>query len=215
MDKAASAPLTCTYGKKTFAGTFDVFKVKVKNTTSCASDPSPPSPCPSGDYVYGSASQLNEDAGFWWKWVPVVRIPWPPCYQCPPVDSSVDNTASSLAGTGPGQGDRPSTEVGIVLTGHLATSGESTEITSCFKSDTGPDTTRQFCQRRRVRARREPVDRHRDATEDGGSELGRDRLTPKLHWQQAREIGRKEGRGFGSVPLAAPRAVIEHVICPK
>jgi hypothetical protein len=57
---------------------------------------------------------------------------------------TAQNTASSLAGTGSGPGNCGS-EVGFVLAGHLATSKTATtEITACFKTDTGPGTTGSF-----------------------------------------------------------------------
>jgi hypothetical protein len=144
-DTAGSAALKCTGNGKHGAGTFYAFKVNATSTTTCASDPNPPQPCPSGDYVYNSVNQyLNPDT--LWKAVPVfvIRIPPVPCGDCP-LPLHIDNDASSIASTGSGPGDCPSTELGVVFDGHLSTSpSRSTEITSCYSTDTGPGTSGNY-----------------------------------------------------------------------
>jgi hypothetical protein len=133
-----SAAITCTGGHP---GTGTVAKAVVKTTSTlmCQNDTNPPSPCPSGEFVYDSLGQFASGASTLFKSVP--KVTW----TIKGVTYVAKNTASSAAGTGTGPGNCSATEVGFVLTGNLTSpaslAGHSTEITSCLNGDTGTNTT--------------------------------------------------------------------------
>ncbi len=139
----SSGPLSCTNSKgKVSSGTLNASKIKAKSTTTCASDPTPPSPCPTGDFVYDSASQLATGANLLFKEVKTVS------WVIKGVTYTSAETASSSSTSGSGPGECPSSEVGFVLSGHLTApasmNGKSTEITACLNTDAGPNTTGSF-----------------------------------------------------------------------
>jgi hypothetical protein len=140
---ASSGPLSCLTSKgKSETGTLDASKIKAKSTTTCASDTNPPSPCPAGDFVYDSASQLASGASLLFKEVKTTT------WVIKGVTYTSANTASSSATAGSGPGECPSTEVGFVLTGHLTApasmSGKSTELTACLNTDAGTNVSGSF-----------------------------------------------------------------------
>ena len=89
------------------------------------------------------AGQITKTT-YWWHYLPVVVI----SYQGPGTTPTIENLASFLAATGSGPGYCPSNEYGIVLTGHVtapaAEAGKSTEITTCYDTDSGTGTSGSF-----------------------------------------------------------------------
>jgi hypothetical protein len=138
---SASSGGTCT-GKHAGTGTVASGSIKTKTTVTCASDTNPPSPCPSGDFVYDSASQFIGGASTLYKAVKTTS------FTVGSMSYVAANTASAQAGTGTGPGNCPSSEPGFVLTGHLTApasqSGKATTVTACLSTDTGPNTTGSF-----------------------------------------------------------------------
>lgn len=136
----AGSPISCVTGTKPpKAGTLNASKIKSKSTTLCQNDTNPPSPCPTGEFVYDSVAQLASGASTLWK--SDKQISW----KIGATTYTAVNTGSSVAGSGSGPGNCPSTEVGFVFTGHLSTStSKSTEITACLNTDTGPGTSGSF-----------------------------------------------------------------------
>ncbi len=139
--KTTAGSITCTGGHKG-TGTVAASKVTTTSTTTCASDANPPSPCPSGDYVYDSVAELIAGGSTLYQGVPTTS------FKIGSTAYVIDNTASKTAPTGSGPGNCPSGETGFVLTGHVATpasqSGEASTITTCFSKDTGTNTTGNF-----------------------------------------------------------------------
>ena len=139
----SSGPLSCLTSKgKSESGTLNASKIKAKSTTLCQNDSNPPSPCPTGEYVYDSASQLATGANLLYKEVKTVS------WVIKGVTYTTQNTASNAAGSGSGVGNCPSTEVGFELTGKLtapaSSAGKSTVITACLNTDAGPGTSGSF-----------------------------------------------------------------------
>ncbi len=139
----SSGPLACVTSKgKSETGTLNSSKIKTKSTLLCQNDSTPPSPCPTGDFVQNSASQFAGGASTLFKAVKTTS------WVIKGVTYTAGNTASSAAGSGTGPGNCPATEVGFVLTGKLTAPasmvGKSTELTSCLNTDTGPNTTGSF-----------------------------------------------------------------------
>jgi hypothetical protein len=136
----SASPISCVTGTKPpKAGTLNASKIKSKSTTLCQNDTNPPTPCPTGEYVYDSAGQLASGASTLWK--SDKKITW----KVGSTTFTADNTGSSAAGAGTGPGNCPSPELGFVFTGHLSTSpSTSTEITACLNGDSGTGTSGSF-----------------------------------------------------------------------
>jgi hypothetical protein len=139
--KVSSGAITCTGGKPG-TGTVAASKVVSKSTLLCQNDTNPPSPCPTGEYVYDSVAQfLNPSAPLNKS---VKTTTW--------TDKGVKYVAANTAACATTQtgcaGTCPTGEAGFVLTGHLTVplsmSGQSTLITACFDQDTGTNTTGNF-----------------------------------------------------------------------
>jgi hypothetical protein len=132
--KTTAGPITCTGGKKG-NGTLAVSKITSTSTTTCASDSTPPSPCPSGDFVYDSAGQFASGSGTLFQSVPTTS--W-----------TIGTTTYTASNTGSASATCPTGEVGFVLTGHLTApaslSGKATTITACLNGDTGTGTSGSF-----------------------------------------------------------------------
>lgn len=139
--KTSAAPISCT-GAKKGSGTLAKDTITSTSTTTCASDTSPPSPCPSGDFVYDSAGQLASGASTLYQEVPTTS------FTIGSTSYVISNTASAVAGSGTGVGNCPSTEIGFVLTGHLTApasqSGQASTVTACLKTDAGTGTSGNF-----------------------------------------------------------------------
>ena len=63
----SASPISCVKGTKTTPGTLSASKIKAKSTTTCQSDSNPPSPCPTGDFVYDSVAQLASSSSTLYK----------------------------------------------------------------------------------------------------------------------------------------------------
>ena len=104
--------------------------------------PTPPSPCPSGEFVQGSSSQFLASGATLFKAVKTTS------WVIKGVTYTAANTSSATAGAGTGPGLCPSTEAGFVLFGHLTApasmSGKTTELTACLNTDTGTNTSGSF-----------------------------------------------------------------------
>ncbi len=139
--KMTSGSITCT-GGQTGSGTLAASKIKSKSTLLCQKDDSPPSPCPSGDYVYDSVGQFA--AAFGSLYEDVKTTSW----TIGSTSYVAANSDSRLATSGSGPGYCASGEIGFVLTGVLTApasqAGNSTEITACFDTDSGTNTTGSF-----------------------------------------------------------------------
>jgi hypothetical protein len=116
-------------------------KVKSTSTLLCQNDTNPPSPCPTGEFVYDSVGQFLSGGSTINKSVKTTT--W--------TDKGTTYVASNTTGcatTTTGCGTCPTGEAGFVLSGHLtmplSQSGKSTLITACFNQDTGPNTTGNF-----------------------------------------------------------------------
>ncbi len=136
----SSGAITCT-GAKVGTGTVAASKVKSKSTLLCQNDTSPPSPCPSGEFVYDSVTQFLSGGGTLNK--DVKTTSW--------TDKGTTYVAANTGAcstTTAGCGSCAAGEAGFVLTGHLtmpaSQSGKSTDITACFDTDAGPNTTGNF-----------------------------------------------------------------------
>src|ERR1700722_9776898 len=126
---SAAPSITCT-GKHAGTGTVAGSKIKTKSTVTCTSDTNtPPSPCPSGDWVYDSAIQFFNGASTLYKAVKTTT------WTVGSTTYVAANTSSKQAGSGTGVGNCPSSEGGFELIGHLtapaAQVGKVTQITAC------------------------------------------------------------------------------------
>jgi hypothetical protein len=138
-----ASALSCVTGTKPpKAGSLLASKIVSTSTTLCQNDTTPPSPCPSGEFVYDSVAQLAASQGTLFK--SDKKTSW----KVGSTTYTTKNTGSPAAGTGTGPGNCPSGEVGFVLTGKLTAPatqvGKSTEITACLNTDTGPGTSGSF-----------------------------------------------------------------------
>jgi hypothetical protein len=138
---SASTGGTCT-GKHKGTGTVAASKIKSVSKVTCDTDSNPPSPCPSGDFVYDSANQFVSSPGDLAKDLKTTSFT---------IGSTMyvaANKTSAQAGSGTGAGKCPSGETGFVLTGTLSApasqKGAATTITACLSTDTGPGTSGNF-----------------------------------------------------------------------
>ena len=103
---------------------------------------SPPSPCPSGEYVYDSVGQFAGAFGSLYEDIRTTS------WTIGSASYVAANSDSRLATSGSGPGYCASGEIGFVLTGVLTAPasqvGNSTLITACFDTDSGTNTTGSF-----------------------------------------------------------------------
>lgn len=126
--KTTAGPISCS-GKIKGTGSLAKSKITSTSTTTCASDPNPPTPCsPSTDYVYDSAGQFASTSGTLWQSVPTTS--W-----------TIGSTTYTAANTASGSATCTGSEVGFTLTGHMtapaSVSGQTSTITACLSGDTG------------------------------------------------------------------------------
>ncbi len=141
--KTGSGKLSCVTGSKPAkSGTLLAGKITSTSTLMCQNDTNPPPSCPTGEFVYGSISQLLAGQGT------LQQSDKKTSWTIGSTTYVAKNTANPTAGTGTGPGNCPSNEVGFVLTGKLTApasqAGKSTEVTACLLGDTGPNTTGNF-----------------------------------------------------------------------
>jgi hypothetical protein len=136
-----SSGLTCKTGTKApKAGTLLASKIVSSSTTLCQNDTTPPTPCPTGEYVYDSAVEFAD--------LQLYQAEKTTSWKVGSTTYRTKNTGSPTVGAGSGPGNCPPGEVGLVLTGQLTAPasqiGKSTEITACFLADSGPGTSGSF-----------------------------------------------------------------------
>ncbi len=131
--KTGTAPLNCVTGTKSKKGSLLASKIKSTSTTLCQNDSNPPSPCPTGEFVYDSVAQLAASMGTLYQSDKVTS------FSIGTTTYKTKNTGSPAVGTGTGPGNCPAGEVGFVLTGTLTAPasqvGKSSEVTACLLGD--------------------------------------------------------------------------------
>jgi hypothetical protein len=130
-----SGAIKCT-GTHKGKGTLSASKIKTTSTTTCATDPTPPSPCPSGDFVYDSANQFVSGSGTLFQAVKTTT------WKIGSTTYKTKNTASAQATT------CTAGEAGFVLTGSMtapaSVAGQPSTLTACLNKDHGHGTTGNF-----------------------------------------------------------------------
>ena len=180
---------TCT-GKHPGTGTVAGGSIKTVSKVTCATDSNPPSPCPTGDFVYDSASQFVGGASTLVKGVPTTS------FTIGSTSYVAANTAPAQAGSGSGPGNCPAGETGFVLTGALtapaAQKGAATTITACLSTDSGPGTSGNFFNDVVAELGGNTTMVIQTATIDGSDQLDRIQVTATAALSvQARTIGRE------------------------
>jgi hypothetical protein len=134
----SSGTLSCTKKTKTKSGTAEALTITTKATKAdlCQNDSNPPSPCPTGDYVYDSADEFASTASTLFKDVPSES--W-----------TVGSTTYTATFTSSGAASScAADEVGFTLGGKLtapsADAGKAVTVVACLLGDTGPNTTGNF-----------------------------------------------------------------------
>jgi hypothetical protein len=130
------SPLSCVAGTKPpKSGSLLASKIVSTATSAdlCQNVTSPPSPCPTGEYVYDSVAELASSQSTLFKSDKTTS------WKVGSTTYKTKNTGSPAVGTGTGPGNCPSGDVGFELTGKLTApasqAGKSTEITACILGD--------------------------------------------------------------------------------
>jgi hypothetical protein len=134
----SSGTISCVKKTKTKSGTVPAGTITTKATSAdlCQNDSNPPSPCPTGDYVYDSSTEFVSGASTLWKDIKTETWTIGTTTYTDALSASAEATTCA------------SNEAGFNLTGKLtapaADAGKAATIVACLLGDTGPNTTGNF-----------------------------------------------------------------------